>query len=72
MGIPGEFQQTHSSLCLHIWLLLVRLRVEGKEGKQLAQMLYDDFQTDVEDRARAAGVRVRLAKQLTVRACSCS
>lgn len=29
------------------------------------QLLYDDFQTDVEDRARAAGVRVRLAKQLT-------
>lgn len=28
-------------------------------------MLYDDFQTDVEERARAAGVRVRLAKQLT-------
>ena len=28
-------------------------------------MLYDDFQTDVEDRARAAGARVRLAKQLT-------
>ena len=38
MRIPPEFQQTHSSLCLHIWLLLVRLRAEGKEGKQLAQV----------------------------------
>lgn len=38
MGIPLDFQQTHSSLCLHIWLLLVRLRAEGKEGKQLAQV----------------------------------
>ena len=37
MGIPAEFQQQHSSLCLHIWLLLVRLRGEGKDGKQLAQ-----------------------------------
>lgn len=37
MGIPSDFQQTHSSLCLHIWLLLVRLRAEGKDGKQLAQ-----------------------------------
>jgi cytochrome b pre-mRNA-processing protein 3 len=29
------------------------------------QVLYDDFQTDVEERARSAGVRVRLQKQLT-------
>ncbi|KAL4422212.1 hypothetical protein ABPG77_009687 [Micractinium sp. CCAP 211/92] len=65
VGIPSEFQQVHSSLCLHIWMLLVRLRPEGKDGKQLAQMLYDDFQTDVEDRARKAGVRVRLQKTLT-------
>ncbi|EFN58190.1 hypothetical protein CHLNCDRAFT_57043 [Chlorella variabilis] len=65
MGIPEEFQQMHSSICLHIWLLLVRLRAEGKDGKHLAQLLYDDFQTDVEDRTRKAGVRVRLQKQLT-------
>ena len=38
MGIPAEFQQQHSSLCLHIWLLLVRLRSEGKDGKHLAQV----------------------------------
>ncbi|KAI3428057.1 hypothetical protein D9Q98_006442 [Chlorella vulgaris] len=65
MGMSAEFQHIHSSLCLHIWLLLVRLRAEGKSGKQLAQLLYDDFQTDVEHRARQAGVRVRLQKQLT-------
>lgn len=65
MGIPGDFQPQHSSLCLHIWLLLVRLRSEGQDGKQLAQVLYDDFQTDVEHRARNAGVRVRLSKALT-------
>lgn len=38
MGIPKEFQQLHSSLCLHIWMLLVRLRPESKDGKQLAQV----------------------------------
>ncbi len=38
VGIPSEFQQVHSSLCLHIWMLLVRLRPEGKDGKQLAQV----------------------------------
>ncbi len=51
----------HALLCLHVWLLLVRLRPEGKSGKQLAQMLYDNFQDDVEKRAREAGVKVRAA-----------
>jgi hypothetical protein len=46
-------------LCLHVWLLLVRLRAEGADGKALAQVLYDEFQDDVEKRARAAGVKVR-------------
>ena len=38
LGVPDEFQHRHSMLCLHIWLLLVRLRPEGKDGKQLAQV----------------------------------
>ena len=52
-------------LSLHVWLLLVRLRAEGADGKSLSQALYDDFQSDVEARARAAGVKVRLQKALT-------
>jgi cytochrome b pre-mRNA-processing protein 3 len=51
-------------LCLHIWMLLVRLRPEGSDGKKLAQLMYDDFQEDVEKRVRAAGVQVRLRKHL--------
>lgn len=51
-------------LCLHVWMLLARLRPEGPDGKRLAQMMYDDFQEDVETRVRAAGVQVRVGKQL--------
>ncbi len=51
----------HGLLCLHVWLLLGRLRAEGKSGKQLGQQLYDNFQDDVEKRVRAAGVKVRWA-----------
>ena len=45
-------------LSIHIWLLLVRLRAEEKEGKQLAQALYENFTEDVELRVRAEGVKV--------------
>lgn len=45
-------------LCLHVWMLLVRLRSEGKDGKDLAQMVYENFQDNVEARVRAEGVKV--------------
>lgn len=53
-----RFATTYSLLCLHVWLALVRLRAEGKDGKDLAQMMYDNFQEDVEIRVRGEGVKV--------------
>ena len=65
MEVPrNKFQQQYSLLCLHVWLLIVRLRAEGPDGKRISQRLYEDFQADVEDRVRAFGVRVRVSKQL--------
>lgn len=60
-----DFQHQHALLCLHVWLLLVRLRSEGSDGRKLSQLLYDNFQDDIEARVRAAGVKVRLSNQLT-------
>lgn len=59
-----NFADTHALLCLHVWLLLVRLRAEGANGAQAAQLLYDFFSDDAEVRVRAAGVRVRVSKWL--------
>ena len=59
-----NFADTHALLCLHVWLLLVRLRAEGASGAQAAQLLYDFFSDDAEVRVRAAGVRVRVSKWL--------
>ena len=59
-----NFADTHALLCLHVWLLLVRLRAEGGNGAQAAQLLYDFFSDDAEVRVRAAGVRVRVSKWL--------
>lgn len=60
----GDFQHQHAALCLHMWLLLTRLRPEGTEGKELAQLFYDNFQDDLEMRVRSAGVKVKVRGQL--------
>lgn len=58
LGLPDRFAATQSLLCLHVWALLVRLRKEGDDGRQLAQILYESFQDDVELRVHAEGVKV--------------
>lgn len=58
LGLPDRFAATYSLLCLHVWLLLVRLRREGDDGRELAQILYEAFQDDVEIRVHAEGVKV--------------
>lgn len=60
LGLEKRFANTHALLCLHVWMTLVRLREEGKNGKDLAQMLYENFQDNVEHRVHAEGVKVRL------------
>lgn len=60
MGLELRFAPTYSLLCLHVWLALVRLRAEGADGRDMAQMMYEDFQEDVERRVRAEGVKARL------------
>lgn len=60
MDLEYRFATTYSLLCLHVWLILVRLRAEGKDGKDLAQMMYENFQEDVELRVRGEGVKVQL------------
>lgn len=63
--IPSDFQHEHAVLSLHVWLILVRLRPEGKYGKELAQIFYDNFQDDLEKRVRSAGVKVKVRGQLS-------
>jgi cytochrome b pre-mRNA-processing protein 3 len=58
LGLKDNFADKYSLLVLHVWMLLVRLRSEGADGKHLAQLMYENFQDDVEVRVRAAGVKV--------------
>jgi len=63
-GMPRKFATTHGLYCLHIWMLLDRLRSEGRDGTRLTQMTYDKFQHDVELLVRQEGVKVRVSKWL--------
>ncbi|KAI8105880.1 hypothetical protein M9434_000459 [Picochlorum sp. BPE23] len=65
LEVPNDFQHTHALLCLHVWLIIKRLSLEGKPGKRISQIMYDNFQDDVEHMVREAGVQVRLQKHLT-------
>jgi cytochrome b pre-mRNA-processing protein 3 len=65
LRIPDDFQHRHALLALHVWLILVRLRPEGADGKELAQIFYDTFQDDLEKRVRGAGVKVKVRGQLS-------
>lgn len=65
LQVPNDFQHTHAMLCLHVWMVLKRLRIEGKPGKKISQIMYDEFQDDVEHMVRTAGVQVRLQKHLS-------
>lgn len=64
VNIGPTFAHRYALLCIHIWFLLVRLRAEGEEGKDIAQMIYENFQEDVEGMVRREGVVVRLGKHL--------
>lgn len=65
LQVPNDFQHRHAMLCLHVWMVLKRLRIEGKPGKKISQIMYDDFQDDIEHMVRSAGVQVRLQKHLS-------
>ena len=63
-GLQKRFAHVHSMMCIHMWMLLVRLRAEGQDGRDIAQMAYENFQHDVELRVRAEGVKVGTAGRM--------
>ncbi len=60
MHIPKEeFFPRYMIYSLHVWMLLVRLRAEGRDGRRQMQMLYDQFTEQVTKMVQHAGVKVR-------------
>lgn len=54
--LEKTFKTTFSLLVLHMWLVLRRLKEEGKDGVQFGQYIYEIYNHDVELRVSKAGV----------------
>jgi hypothetical protein len=54
--LEKTFKTTFSLLVLHMWLVLRRLKEEGKDGVKFGQYIYEMYNHDVELRVSKAGV----------------
>lgn len=59
-NLEKTFKITYSLLVLHMWLVLRRLKQEGKEGVDLGQYVYEIYNHNVEVRVSKAGVNLLL------------
>ena len=54
--LEKTFKTIFSLLVLHMWLVLRRLKEEGKDGVKFGQYIYEMYNHDVELRVSKAGV----------------
>eukprot|EP00607_Mallomonas_marina_P009420 CAMPEP_0182420546 /NCGR_PEP_ID=MMETSP1167-20130531/5415_1 /TAXON_ID=2988 /ORGANISM="Mallomonas Sp, Strain CCMP3275" /LENGTH=278 /DNA_ID=CAMNT_0024596623 /DNA_START=168 /DNA_END=1004 /DNA_ORIENTATION=- len=54
--IGSEFRSKHTVLLMHIWMINRRILLEGKDGKDLQECLFDELWEDTCARIRAIGV----------------
>ncbi|GJN07406.1 hypothetical protein PR202_ga25235 [Eleusine coracana subsp. coracana] len=62
IDLEKTFKTTFSLLVLHMWLVLRRLKEEGKDGVKFGQYIYEMYNHDVELRVSKAGVNLLLTK----------
>jgi hypothetical protein len=55
-GFKKDFAGWLLLTLLHMWMVFVRLRLEGKEGFKYQQKVFDAFWIDVESRMIQSGV----------------
>ncbi|KAJ1489693.1 ubiquinol-cytochrome C chaperone-domain-containing protein [Baffinella frigidus] len=65
LGLVASFENRYYLECLHVWMILMRLRSEGPNGKLISQDLFDNFHTDLTTQMSGMGVQ---AIQLSTRA----
>ncbi|XP_028404687.1 ubiquinol-cytochrome-c reductase complex assembly factor 1-like [Dendronephthya gigantea] len=55
-GMPDTFQSWFLINQLHVWMCLVRLKPEGKDGRYMYRRMVQIFWEDVEERMKVMGV----------------
>eukprot|EP01133_Synstelium_polycarpum_P001138 gene1138-1300_t len=61
VGLPFTVRSWFAVTVVHMWMVFVRLRKDGKGAKQLTTDLYDRFWEDLETRIVRGGVNPRFA-----------
>lgn len=56
-GMPDTFQSWFLINHLHVWMCLVRLKPEGKDGRYTYRRMVQIFWEDVEERMKVMGVK---------------
>ncbi|KAG5409476.1 hypothetical protein IGI04_005795, partial [Brassica rapa subsp. trilocularis] len=59
-NLKKTFKITYSLLVLHMWIVLRRLKEEGKEGVDLGQSVYEIYNHNVKVKVSKAGVNLLL------------
>ncbi|KAM7273715.1 hypothetical protein ACFE04_028379 [Oxalis oulophora] len=59
-NLEKNFKMTFTLLVLHMWLVLRRLKIEGEDGVELGQYVYEIYNHNVEVRVSKAGVNLLL------------
>ncbi|GAM20004.1 hypothetical protein SAMD00019534_031790, partial [Acytostelium subglobosum LB1] len=61
IGLPTTVRGWFAMTVLHMWMVFVRLRKDGKDGSKLTTDLYDRFWEDLETRIVRGGINHRFA-----------
>ena len=64
--MPDSFQSWFLSAHLNVWLCMVRLKREGKDGNYLTKQIVSMFWYDVEQRIKELGVSYKLLSDYCV------
>eukprot|EP01132_Coremiostelium_polycephalum_P007893 gene7893-9712_t len=62
-NLPITVRSWFAVTCLHVWMVLVRFRKDGKLSNQLTSDLYDRFWDDLEKRIILGGIKPRHASK---------
>ena len=66
-SMPDTFQSWFLVLQLHVWLTLVRLRLDGQDGKDLSYQMVEIMWQDLEARMKFLGVEDNATRRSSVK-----
>ncbi|XP_060586151.1 ubiquinol-cytochrome-c reductase complex assembly factor 1-like [Ruditapes philippinarum] len=63
IDLPDTMASWHKLTCLHVWLIMVRVSTEGREGRILRDQVIENLITDTKAKARMLGKELDIRVQ---------